>query len=165
MLRLVDLAYLMLPAYFANMAPPFVKYWPGWNRPISHRWLGDHKTVVGFALGVLVSVLVAYAQSRIDWSRSLISPSDWLVVGLAQGLGAMGGDAVKSLIKRRRGIAPGQSWIPADQVDFPIGALVLLWPWVRLDWLDVVVILVITFVGAVAVNHAAFRLGIRDTKW
>lgn len=163
--RLVELVYLMLPAYLANMAPPFVKYWRGWNRPISRRWLGDHKTVIGFAFGVLVGVLATYVQSRINWSRTLFSPSDWLAVGLAQGFGAMGGDALKSFFKRHRGIAPGQSWIPADQLDFPIGALLLLSQWIRLDWLDVAAILGMTFVGGVVVNHVAFRLGIRDTKW
>jgi hypothetical protein len=45
--KLLALVYLMPPAYFANMAPPFVKYWRGWNRPIHHAWLGDHKTVMG----------------------------------------------------------------------------------------------------------------------
>ena len=74
--RLVELAYLMLPAYLANMAPPFAKYWRGWNRPISRTWLGGHKTVIGFALGVLVGVLATYVQSRIDWSRTLFAPSD-----------------------------------------------------------------------------------------
>jgi CDP-archaeol synthase len=68
--RLVELVYLMLPAYAANMAPPFVKFWPGWNRPINRALLGDHKTVVGFALGVLVGIFAAYIQSLIDWSRS-----------------------------------------------------------------------------------------------
>lgn len=29
-MRLFELAYLMLPAYVANMAPRFVKYWHGW---------------------------------------------------------------------------------------------------------------------------------------
>ncbi len=163
--RLVELVYLMLPAYLANMAPPLVKYWRGWNRPISRRWLGDHKTVIGFALGVLVGVLATYVQSRIAWSRTLFTPSDWLAVGLAQGFGAMGGDALKSFFKRRRGIAPGQSWIPADQLDFPIGALLLLSYWIPLDWLDVVAILGMTFAGDVVVNHVAYRLGIRSTKW
>jgi len=50
-LHVLQLIYLMLPAYLANMAPPFTRFWPGWNRPISRRWLGDHKTVVGFAQG------------------------------------------------------------------------------------------------------------------
>jgi hypothetical protein len=50
-MQVVALVYVMLPAYFANMAAAFAKFWPGWNRPISRRWLGDHKTVVGFLLG------------------------------------------------------------------------------------------------------------------
>ncbi len=163
--RLVELIYLMLPAYLAIMAPPFVKYWRGWNRPISHRWLGDDKTVVGLAFGVLVGVLATYVQYRINWSRTLFSPSDWLLIGLAQGFGAMGGDVLKSFYKRQRGLAPGRSWIPVDQLAFPIGALLLLSHGIRFSWLDVAVILGMTFVGGLVVNHVAFRLGIRDAKW
>jgi CDP-2,3-bis-(O-geranylgeranyl)-sn-glycerol synthase len=54
--HLLQLLYFMAPAYLANMAPPFVRYWKGWNRPIHARTLGDHKTVVGYALGVLTAV-------------------------------------------------------------------------------------------------------------
>ena len=71
--HLAKLIYLMAPAYTANMAPPFVRYWTGWNRPISERWLGAHKTVIGFAAGVLAAVLVTYLQSRIAWEGSLVS--------------------------------------------------------------------------------------------
>jgi CDP-2,3-bis-(O-geranylgeranyl)-sn-glycerol synthase len=39
----------------------------------------------------------------------------------------MSGDALKSLVKRRVGIAPGAPWIPWDQLDFALGALVLVW--------------------------------------
>lgn len=163
--RLVELIYLILPAYLANMAPPFVKYWPGWNRPISRRWLGDHKTVMGFTIGVLIGVLATYVQSKINWSRAIFPPSDWLLIGLAQGFGSMGGDTLKSFFKRQIGIAPGQSWIPADQLDFSVGAIFLLSHGIRLNWLDVAAILGMTFVGCVVVNHVAFRLGIRDTKW
>ena len=35
----------------------------------------------------------------------------WPLIGLALGGGAMFGDALKSLIKRARGIAPGQRWV------------------------------------------------------
>jgi len=31
--HLLQLLYFMAPAYLANMAPPFVRYWKGWNRP------------------------------------------------------------------------------------------------------------------------------------
>jgi CDP-2,3-bis-(O-geranylgeranyl)-sn-glycerol synthase len=162
---LVEIIYLMLPAYFANMAPPFARFWPGWNRPISRRWLGDHKTVIGFALGVVSGVLTSYTQSRIPWSPGGYEASNWLPIGLAQGVGAMCGDAAKSFIKRRIGIAPGRSWIPADQLDFIMGALLLAWPWLHLRLSAIVWILAFTFVADIVVNHISFRLGIRSTQW
>jgi CDP-2,3-bis-(O-geranylgeranyl)-sn-glycerol synthase len=165
MLRLAQLFYLMLPVYFANMAPPFVKYWSGWNRPISRRWLGDHKTVVGFLLGVAVATVITFIQSQIAWGEGLTPYDRWLTLGLACGFGALGGDALKSLIKRRCGIPPGQPWIPADQLDFVIGGLVALSLFVTLQPLDVALILAVSFLGDIGVNHLSFRLGIRNTKW
>lgn len=166
MQRWLELVYLLLPAYCANMAPPFVKYWRGWNRPIHSAWLGDHKTVIGFALGTVMAVLTAYAQSRLEIGISLLwRPDVWLAVGMAQGLGAMGGDAIKSLFKRRIGVAPGRPWVPADQLDFVVGALIPLSFLVPLSLSDIVVMLVFTFVADIGVNHISFYLGIRDTRW
>jgi CDP-2,3-bis-(O-geranylgeranyl)-sn-glycerol synthase len=163
--RFAELVYLMLPAYCANMAPPFVKYWRGWNRPIARAWLGDHKTIVGFALGVLSGVLTALIQSRVD----VVSPGwprhQWLTIGLVMGLGAICGDALKSFFKRRVGIAPGQRWIPFDQLDFAIGALIPLSFMIALSWTDMLVILAFTFVADIVVNHLSFWIGIRNTKW
>jgi hypothetical protein len=61
--------YLMLPAYLANMAPPFARFWPGWNRQISRRWLGDHKTAVGFCAGLGVALVLP--EKRLAMARSL----------------------------------------------------------------------------------------------
>jgi CDP-2,3-bis-(O-geranylgeranyl)-sn-glycerol synthase len=165
MLRSIQLIYLMLPVYFANMAPPFVKYWTGWNRPISRRWLGDHKTVVGFILGVGVATLTTYVQSLIAWGGSVADNQRWLVLGLACGFGALGGDALKSLIKRRIHIAPGKLWIPADQLDFVLGGLVALSFFVALRPVDVALILAVSFLGDIVINHLSFRLGVRNTRW
>lgn len=164
-MKLVELVYLMLPAYFANMAAPFAKFWPGWNRPISRRWLGDHKTVIGFLFGVAAAVLTAYLQSLTSWSHRGLDAWTWVGVGCAQGVGAMSGDAVKSFFKRRAGIAPGQRWIPADQLDFVTGAVLVAWPWLRLRPLEIAMVLAFTCVAHIVVNHIAFHLGIRDTKW
>jgi CDP-2,3-bis-(O-geranylgeranyl)-sn-glycerol synthase len=163
--KVAQLLYFVLPAYIANMAPPFVKYWRGWNRPISRRWLGEHKTVVGFIFGILAALFTTYVQSRLNWSGSLASNIDWRLIGAALGFGAMGGDSLKSLFKRARGIAPGQSWMPADQLDFIVGALIFALPWVRPGWPELIIVLAITFAGHVAVNHLAYWLKIRDTKW
>jgi CDP-2,3-bis-(O-geranylgeranyl)-sn-glycerol synthase len=165
MMRAAELLFVMLPAYCANMAAPFAKFWPGWNRPIHRRWLGDHKTVIGFVLGVAAATLTAYLQSFASWSPRGLDPSTWALAGFAQGVGAMGGDSVKSFFKRRAGIAPGSRWIPADQLDFVIGAMLFAWPWLRLAPLEIAFVAAFTFGAHIAVNHLAFRLGIRDTQW
>ncbi len=163
---LAQLLYFMAPAYLANMAPPFLKYWKGWNRPISERWLGSHKTVLGVVAGIVVALAAAGVQALIGWQGSLVTYSEaWPLIGLALGGGAMFGDALKSLIKRARGIAPGQRWVPADQLDFVLGSLLFSAPLVSLGWSDIAIIAAVSFAGDIAVNHAAFALGIRDTRW
>jgi CDP-2,3-bis-(O-geranylgeranyl)-sn-glycerol synthase len=163
--RLGQLVYFMAPAYAANMAPPFVKYWPWPNRPISERWLGGHKTVVGFAAGVLAACTTALAQSRMAVAGALVGYDDWLGLGLRFGLGAMAGDSLKSFLKRRAGIRPGAPWIPFDQLDFALGALVLVWPRVSLSALDVLAILAFTAAGHIAVDHVGYWLGLRESRW
>ncbi len=159
----LQLVYFMAPAYAANMAPPFAAYWKGWNPPIARRWLGSHKTVLGFAAGVATAVLVASLQARIAWAGSLVDVD--AALGLRLGVGAMAGDSVKSFVKRRVGIPPGASWIPFDQLDFAVGALALTWSRVSLSWPDVALILAVTAGGHVLVNHLGYWLGIRDTRW
>lgn len=163
--RVAQLLYLMAPAYLANMAPPFVRFWKGWNRPISDRWFGSHKTVLGAAAGVTVALAATVLQARIEWHGGIADYSRWPVIGLALGVGAMGGDIIKSFLKRRLGIQPGARWIPADQLDYVIGALLLVAPWARLSLPDVAFILCVSFVGDIAVNQVAFKLGVRETAW
>jgi CDP-2,3-bis-(O-geranylgeranyl)-sn-glycerol synthase len=163
--RVAQLLYLMAPAYLANMTPPFTHFWTGWNRPISERWLGSHKTIVGAVAGVIVALVTAWLQASLGWRGNIVDYGRWPLVGLLLGAGAMAGDIAKSYFKRRLRIAPGARWIPADQLDFVIGALVLIAPLARLAWMDIAAILAISFLGDVAVNHVAFWLGVRDTKW
>ncbi len=164
-MRVLQLLYFMAPAYAANMAPPFVRYWKGWNRPISERRLGSHKTVVGFALGVLAAVLVTFLQSRLAWEGAVVAYDGWLDLGARMGAGAMAGDSVKSFFKRRRGVAPGGTWIPFDQLDFVGGALLLAGWRAGLGWTDVAIILALSVLGHILVNHLGYWLGVRDARW
>jgi CDP-2,3-bis-(O-geranylgeranyl)-sn-glycerol synthase len=163
--RVGQLLYLMAPAYLANMTPPFVRFWSGWNRPISERWLGAHKTVFGALAGVSVAIGVALIQARIHWRGGIVDYDQWPIVGLLLGAGAIGGDIVKSFVKRRRGVSPGARWVPFDQLDFSIGALLLIAPLADLSWRDVAAILAITFVGDIGVNQLAYVLRIRQSAW
>jgi CDP-2,3-bis-(O-geranylgeranyl)-sn-glycerol synthase len=165
LIRLLQLAWFMAPAYCANMAAPFVRYWTGWNRPINEAWFGAHKTVLGFAAGVLAALVATAVIQWVDAPFSLVRHGHWIVLGLCFGIGAMGGDALKSLVKRRAGIPAGASWMPFDQIDFVIGALLMTAWSVDLHALDVLAILALTFAADVAVNRLAFHLGVKDSPW
>ena len=80
----------MAPAYVANMSPPLVKYWRAWNRPISPRWLGGHKTVVGFAAGLLGAIATTSVQHVIGYTADIVDYDRWLELGLRFGLGYYG---------------------------------------------------------------------------
>lgn len=163
--RWLQLAWFMLPAYCGNMAPPLVRYWHGWNAPIHERWLGAHKTVMGFLAGVFAGILASGLQSVTPASAALLDYRYWPLIGLGFGFGAMAGDALKSFVKRRIGIAPGARWVPFDQLDFAVGALCLLGPFAHLRASDVAAILLMTFCADIVVNRLAFRVGIKDRPW
>ncbi|MDR0181977.1 CDP-archaeol synthase [Lysobacter arvi] len=163
--ELAGLAYFMLPAWLANMAPPFARFWRGWNRPIHRELLGDHKTVVGFVLALAIGFLAVAAQALVQPSAFWRSPDYWPWLGLAFGLGTAGGDALKSLVKRRLHRPPGAPWIPFDQLDFVAGSLLLAAPFVRLSPWNVIAILAMTFAGDLLVNRLSFHLGIKRSPW
>jgi CDP-2,3-bis-(O-geranylgeranyl)-sn-glycerol synthase len=56
---------------------------------------------------------------------------------LAHGLGATCGDSLERPFKRRLGIEPGAPWVPANQLDFVVGALALAWRLITFGWRDV----------------------------
>lgn len=155
----------MIPAWLANMAPPFARFWRGWNRPIHRNLLGDHKTVIGFVLAVGVGFLATAMQSIALPSAYWRSPDDWPWLGLAFGLGTAGGDALKSLVKRRLHRAPGAPWIPFDQLDFVVGSLLLAAPFIVMSWWNVIAVLAMTFVADLLVNRLSYWLGIKRTPW
>src|SRR3989440_3947403 len=146
----------MAPAYVANMAPPFVRYWRGWNRPISRRWLGTHKTVLGFVVGVLAAMLVTFAQRGLAWSGSIVAYEEWPLLGLLFGVGAMAGDSAKSFFKRRLGVEPGRPRIPFDQLDFVLGALLLVSARVARAWSDVTTSRLLSFCAHILFNHLRY---------
>ena len=165
MWRTLQVLYLMAPVYAANMAAPFARVLPGVPRPISERWLGSHKTWRGCLLAVLASTLTAWVQARLHWTGDLIAYDDWFHLGVLCGVAAMAGDSAKSFVKRRLGIAAGDPWIPADQLDYVIAGLLALSIWHRFGWTDVAIVVAISFVGSLLVNRLSARLGIKSTIW
>ncbi len=129
---------LLLPAYFANI----VAFWSSKIRllkfldiPIDlkltwidgNRILGDSKTLRGVLSGLVTSIIVAYILYYIvNGIISYSSLDEALFLGFLVGAGGMGGDLIRSFFKRRIGLRSGENWFPFDDLDFALGALLIL---------------------------------------
>lgn len=176
-LFLIKCIYLMLPAYFANMAPVIVKrvnflaYPVDFNKKLGNKPIfGKNKTFRGLFFGILFAVIISYLQfvgysTEFLRSISFFGYDNWLMFGFLMGTGALVGDLIKSFFKRLAGISPGGRFIPFDQSDFVIAALVFIMPVFALTWKIFLTSLVLSFVLDILVNHAAFYLKIRKEKW
>ncbi len=135
--------WFFLPAGVGNMMPILVYKLPFLRRfsapmdcGVSYRGkrlLGDSKTWRGLVIGTLAGLVVFAGQQAV--AGDLGSFSDYLerydyanlplLTGALLGGGALLGDALKSFFKRQRGVPPGRSWFPFDQLDFIFGASLL----------------------------------------
>lgn len=172
----------MLPAYFANMAPVFAQklgLLKFLTRPVDNGHtlggkpiFGANKTWRGFVVGIITAMATAWLQNflyPISFFNaiSLINypKINFWAVGFLLGFGALFGDLVKSFFKRRRNIAPGAPWIPFDQIDFVIGALVFMSFVFRPPWEMMLIILLVTPFLHILTNQVGYLLKIKDTKW
>jgi CDP-2,3-bis-(O-geranylgeranyl)-sn-glycerol synthase len=89
----------------------------------------------------------------------------WLLIGLLLGVGALVGDAVKSFIKRRIGIPPGNSLAIFDQIDFVIGAIIFISFIKKLNFNLIITIVIISYILNVLVNSISYYLKIRTDRW
>jgi CDP-2,3-bis-(O-geranylgeranyl)-sn-glycerol synthase len=97
-------------------------------------------------------------QSLIDYSQYTV------LFGFLLGFGALFGDLIESFFKRRLNIKPGKPFIPFDQLDLAIGAILLTWPLYSYKWIEILVILALTFVLPILANRIGYALKIRNVK-
>jgi len=159
--------FLMIPAYLANMIPVVLKSGK-LNAPLDfgkklgrQRILGANKTWKGLIGGTTIATAAMYGLSQLYWPFPF-SPALW---GFLAGAGALLGDAVESFAKRRLDIKSGQPWIPFDQIDYSLGALTLGSFVVFPGWTNATLVVLISAVAHIVVNHVSFYVGIRDEKW
>lgn len=170
--------YFMLPGYFANMAPVFFKKGCHWmavpidfNKKLDGKPIfGKNKTYRGFIFGVFFAVIIAYLQFlayryQVLSSLALVDYSNWFLIGFLLGFGALFGDLLKSFVKRRLNIKPGDTFIPFDQLDHVVGALLFVSLEVKLSWAIWIIALGATFFLHILINRIGFYLKFRDTKW
>lgn len=158
-----------LPAGLANMTPVFMNRVPcinKWRTPLDFgkTWRGQtvfgaNKTWRGLLFGTLVGGLSGVVIARLNVNTVVTIEPFW--VGFLLGFGALAGDAVASFLKRRRGLEPGQSWFPIDQLDYIIGGLFLIYLFVQLPLWAIATIVLVYFGLHLVINFIGYRLGWR----
>lgn len=154
----IEALWLLLPAGFANMSPILAKkLFPKWDTPIDHglKWgtrelFGSHKTYRGLISGTVTGLLIFYLQqicfgySPEIRSLSLLNYQAMSpLFGAWLGLSALLGDLTKSFFKRRIHINPGKPWIPFDEIDWIVGALICLSFVIKLSFILIAVSLIV----------------------
>lgn len=177
--EILSITYFLVPAGFANMAPVIgKKLLPQLAKPVDcgkswrgKRIFGANKTWRGFIFGAIVGIGMLWLQQYLYQfsffqSISLVNyPETSVFLGFWLGVGALMGDSIESFFKRRVNIAPGQPWIPFDQIDDAIGAMVFAIPFYWVGWTLFAYGIVIYFILNILVNWFAYYTGIRKEKW
>lgn len=159
-----------LPAGISNMAPVIANKIPilnKWDTPMDFgikykgvRLFGDNKRWRGILFGTLVAGLTAVIINKLSHETAQNYPPFY--VGCALGFGALLGDAVESFFKRIRGINPGSSWFPFDQLDYIAGGLLFAYPFAPLPVREIIAVVVVYFSLHIATAYIGYMLGLKD---
>ncbi len=164
----IELLLLILPAMAANGTPVALSRVTrrgipidmGRRMPDGRRVLGDGKTWEGFITGLAAAALTGIILYLILGDPALVE------AGLASGFGAMLGDMAGSFIKRRIGLERGAPAPLLDQLDFYIGALVMLHlAGFRIELIPAAAVAGIVIVLHFTSNYVAYRLGLKNVPW
>lgn len=169
--------WFFVPVGFANMAPIIASKIPwlaGFKTPIDggrtfrgRRILGANKTWRGLIAGIVVGTLTFWIQQLIvgqgTWLNDFPGGTAYadlptLLFGFLFGVGTLGGDAVKSFIKRQLDVVPGKPWPFFDQIGEILGAVLITIPFVMFGfwvYLCVVVLWVGIDLGVSALAYLA----------
>jgi len=151
-----------MPMYCTNGAPVIF----GGGTPIDfgrlfsdgERILGDHKTIRGFASGLITGFVVALFESY------FVSSSLFLLAVLAS-LGALLGDLAGAFVKRRFRIKPGAPLPGVDQLDFVVGAMLLVSAVFQITIGSLLIMILATPPIHLVANIGAYLLRLKSNYW
>lgn len=171
--------YLFLPALLANMTPVLVKnIFKSLAKPVDFgktfrgkRILGEHKTFRGLICGIIVGILIVglqkmlYSYPSFQWLSAInYEQINFVFLGFLFGFGALFGDMVKSFFKRQFNINPGKPFIPFDQIDFLVGAIIFIQFVYSPSWQMIIILLVIGMLLHFLTNIIGYLLKI-NKNW
>jgi CDP-2,3-bis-(O-geranylgeranyl)-sn-glycerol synthase len=154
--------FILVPIYCTNAAPVLF----GGGRPIDggrflsdgERILGDHKTVRGVVSGILIGIIVGVFEY-------LFISQELMLIAMLASIGALLGDLAGAFIKRRLKIKPGAPLPIIDQLDFVIGAILMVSMISRPTLGTALILILVTPPIHLATNLGAYALGLKSTYW
>ncbi|WP_338601455.1 CDP-2,3-bis-(O-geranylgeranyl)-sn-glycerol synthase [Sulfolobus tengchongensis] len=154
---------LYLPAFVANGSGPFIKKGTpidfGRNFIDGRRIFGDGKTFEGLTIALTFGTTVGIILAK-------FFTFEWILISFLESLFAMIGDIVGAFIKRRLGIPRGGRALVLDQLDFVLGAsLIILLMHVSITWYQFLFICGLAFFLHQATNYVAYMLKIKNVPW
>jgi len=153
---------VILPAYCTNGAPVIF----GGGKQIDfgrtfvdgERIFGSNKTFRGLISGVAVGIAVGLVESYV-FSTNL------LPIAIPASVGALLGDLAGAFLKRRMGISPGAALPGVDQLDFVIGAILLVSVFSQVSLAVVIIMLLVTPPIHFLTNVGAYVFGLKAHYW
>lgn len=159
---MVTALYLIVPAYCTNGAPILFGGGPpidfGKSLYDGQRIFGDNKTIRGFLGGLAIGAIIGAAGFY-------LFSKDVLLISILASLGAMLGDLAGAFLKRRLKIRPGGSLPIVDQLDFVLGALLLVYPFHQITVGAVLIMLIVTPPIHLLTNVGAHSIGLKSAYW
>jgi CDP-2,3-bis-(O-geranylgeranyl)-sn-glycerol synthase len=155
--------YVAIPTYVANSTPVLLGGGPPIDRGREfvdgRRIFGTNKTVRGFTYGLLLGSAAGLAEA-ILFRNYLLVPA-----GILASLGALLGDLLGAFLKRRLDIPPGHPLPVVDQLDFILGALVLVSPLLNVTMGAVLILVIATVPIHLLSNVVAYMLRLKKRLW
>ena len=153
---------MIVPAYCSNAAPVIfgggtpVDF--GRTLPDGGRVFGSHKTFRGLISGICVGLIIGLVGSY-------LFATNLLTISLAASTGALIGDLVGAFLKRRLKIEPGGALPIVDQLDFVLGAILLVSVVQPVSLTVVLIMLLVTPPIHFLTNVGAYMLGLKSNYW
>ena len=158
----ISALYIIAPIYCTNGAPVIF----GRGKPIDlgkslsdgERVFGDHKTIRGLVSGLIAGIIVGLLEYY-------FVSANLLFVAFLASLGALLGDLGGAFVKRRLKMKPGKPLPGVDQLDFVIGAALLVSTSYSISLGSLLIILLVTPPIHLVTNLGAYASGLKSTCW
>ncbi len=177
---ILELLYLALPAFVANMAPVFAAKFnilPFLDEPIDggrllneKPLLGTNKTWRGVFAAIFAALITVLIQYYDTFSLTILTSAydsllGVIMYGTIVGILVILGDALGSVIKRQLGVESGEPSIPLDQIDYIVVFIIGTLPFTVWGIVPATILIVTTFFLNLGVNALAYVIGIKKTYW